>query len=144
MAAIDGISSLSNSTSAGSYQAKPTTEVKSVDAVSSSSSNMDSAVAAQVVTVKQKENSDSGQSGKDKQDGSTASNEQIKKAVEALNKKMTGTVCEYGYHDETNRVTIKIVNKDTKEVIKEYPAEETLDMIAKVWELAGLMVDKKL
>ncbi|MDY3818812.1 MAG: flagellar protein FlaG, partial [Lachnospiraceae bacterium] len=29
------------------------------------------------------------------------------------------------------------------EVKKEYPAEKTLDMIQKVWEMAGLMVDEK-
>lgn len=58
-------------------------------------------------------------------------NEQIKKAVEDLNKKMKNTSCEFGIHDATNRVTIKIVDKDSKKVIKEYPAEETLDMIAK-------------
>ena len=44
---------------------------------------------------------------------------------------------------KTNRVTIKIVDKKTKEVIKEFPPEKTLDMIAKVWEMAGLMVDEK-
>ena len=47
-------------------------------------------------------------------------------------------------HDATNRVTIKIVDKDTKKVLKEYPPEKTLDMIAKVWEMAGLLVDQKL
>ena len=49
----------------------------------------------------------------------------------------------FGFHEETNRVTIKIVDKETKKVIKELPPEKTLDMIAKVWELAGLMVDEK-
>jgi flagellar protein FlaG len=39
---------------------------------------------------------------------------------------------------------IKIVDKDTKEVIKEFPPEETLDMIAKVWELAGIMIDERM
>ena len=38
---------------------------------------------------------------------------------------------------------IKIVDKDSKDVIKEYPPEETLDMIQKVWEMAGIMVDEK-
>ena len=33
--------------------------------------------------------------------------------------------------------------KESKEVIKEFPPEKTLDMIAKVWEMAGLMVDEK-
>ena len=46
-------------------------------------------------------------------------------------------------NEKTNRVTIKIVDKKTKEVIKEFPPEKTLDMIAKVWEMAGLMVDEK-
>ena len=46
--------------------------------------------------------------------------------------------------NDLNRVTIKIIDKTTKEVIKEYPPEETLDMIAKVWEIAGILVDEKL
>ena len=49
----------------------------------------------------------------------------------------------FGIHEKTNRVTIKIIDKKTKEVIKEFPPEKTLDMIAKVWEMAGLMVDEK-
>ena len=56
---------------------------------------------------------------------------------------MKNTSCEFGIHDATNRVTIKIVDKDTQEVIREVPPEKTLDMIAKVWELAGLLVDEK-
>ena len=70
-------------------------------------------------------------------------NEKIKKAVEELNKKMWNSEAIFGIHEKTNRVTIKIVNKDTKDVIKEFPPEKTLDMIAKAWELAGLMVDEK-
>ena len=49
----------------------------------------------------------------------------------------------FGIHEGTNRVTIKIVDKDTKKVLKEFPPEKTLDMIEKVWEMAGLMVDEK-
>ena len=71
-------------------------------------------------------------------------NEQIRKAVSDINKKMDNTSCQFGIHDETNRVTIKIIDKDTKEVVKEFPPEETLDLIAKAWELAGIMVDKRL
>ena len=71
-------------------------------------------------------------------------NEKVKKAVEQLNKNMPHSEAVFGIHDDTNRVMIKIVDKDTKEVIKEFPPEETLDMIAKVWELAGIMVDEKL
>ena len=49
----------------------------------------------------------------------------------------------FGIHDDTNRVTIKIVDKKSKQVIKEFPPEKTLDMIAKAWELAGILVDEK-
>lgn len=75
-------------------------------------------------------------------------NAQIKKAVEELNRQQTAKNAQseaiFGIHDATNRVTIKIVDKKTKEVLKEYPPEKTLDMIAKVWEAAGIMVDEKL
>ena len=71
-------------------------------------------------------------------------NEQIKKAVEKLNKSiMAHSEAVFGIHEATNRVTIKIVDKDTKEVIRELPPEKTLDMIAKVWEMAGILVDEK-
>ena len=71
-------------------------------------------------------------------------NSQIKKAVDEINKKAHNSEAVFGIHDATNRVTIKIVDKDTKKVLKEYPPEKTLDMIAKVWEMAGLLVDQKL
>ena len=71
-------------------------------------------------------------------------NSQIKKAVDEINKKAHNSEAVFGIHDATNRVTIKIVDKDTKKVLKEYPPEKTLDMIVKVWEMAGLLVDQKL
>jgi len=70
-------------------------------------------------------------------------NEQIRKAVEKLNKSMAQSEAVFGIHEDTKRVMIKIVDKKSKEVIKEYPPEKTLDMIAKVWELAGILVDEK-
>ncbi|MCR4673962.1 MAG: flagellar protein FlaG [Lachnospiraceae bacterium] len=71
------------------------------------------------------------------------SQDQLKKAVSEINKNAQGTEAIFGFHDATNRVTIKIVDKDTKEVIKELPPEKTLDLIAKAWEMAGLLVDEK-
>ena len=70
-------------------------------------------------------------------------NAQIRKAVEEVNKKAVNSEAIFGIHEATNRVTIKIIDKDTRKVIKEIPPEKTLDMIAKVWELAGLMVEEK-
>ena len=71
-------------------------------------------------------------------------NEKIKAAVSEMNKKMiNNSEAVFGIHEDTNRVTIKIVDKTSKKVIKELPPEKTLDMIAKAWELAGLLVDEK-
>lgn len=74
----------------------------------------------------------------------TMNNAQLKSAVGDLNRQLkNNSEAIFGIHDKTNRVTIKIVDKTTKEVIKEYPPEQTLDMIAKVWEIAGILVDEK-
>lgn len=72
-------------------------------------------------------------------------NEKIRKTVEEINRKAAhnNVEAQFGIHEATNRVTIKIVDKDTHEIIREVPPEKTLDMIAKAWELAGLMVDER-
>ena len=97
-------------------------------------------VAVKTVSNESGQNTNTGTSQSEQQQ---TANEKIKKAVEQLNKTMTHSEAVFGIHDETNRVTIKIVDKDTKEIIKEFPPEKTLDMIAKVWELAGILVDEK-
>lgn len=95
-----------------------------------------------VVQDSQQKNSFSDQNMKEQQQ-QQPTNEQIKKAVEQMNKSMFNSEAVFGIHEGTNRVTIKIVDKETKEVIKELPPEKTLDMIAKVWEMAGILVDER-
>ncbi len=92
-----------------------------------------------VENAKEKGQSGSGEQGKEQQ----ATTEQIRKAVEQLNKRIGNSEAIFGIHEATNRVTIKLVDKDTKEVIKELPPEKTLDMIARVWDMAGILVDEK-
>lgn len=87
---------------------------------------------------------DSGeQQGSNQESQNRSNTDNIKKTIEQINKKSVNSEAVFGIHEGTNRVMIKIVDKTTKEVIKEFPPEETLDMIAKVWELAGIMVDEK-
>ena len=81
-----------------------------------------------------------GQEGNQSQSGS---NESARLAAQTYNKLTENTKAVFGVNEATNRVTIKIVDNDTDEIIKEFPAEKTLDMIARVWEMAGLMVDEK-
>lgn len=81
-----------------------------------------------------------GQEGNQNQSGS---NESARQAAQTYNKLTENTKAVFGVNEATNRITIKIVDKDTDEIIKEFPAEKTLDMIARVWEMAGIMVDEK-
>ena len=99
-------------------------------------------IAKATVALDTKQTSGEG-TGSNAQQDQEKQNAQIKKAVEDINKKAVKSEAIFGIHEATNRVTIKIVDKDTKKVIKELPPEKTLDMIAKVWEMAGLMVDEK-
>ncbi len=130
-----GIEAVSSSTSSaasyGTKDVRPAAEVTKVNAAAQGAPAQDFSTAAQVVEETQRA-------------GNKPSESTVKQAVSDINKKINpNTVAQYGYHDDTNRVTIKIVDKDTEDVIKEFPAEETLDMIAKVWELAGMFVDEK-
>ena len=135
--------------SAMTYQAQTTQQAKPVqktvvEDTEVSTPEKVSAYDATTVKVAETEKQD-GQSGQDNSysNQQQANNEKIRKAVEQLNKNMSHSEAVFGFHDATNRVTIKIIDKDTKEVIKELPPEKTLDMIAKVWEMAGILVDEK-
>lgn len=103
-------------------------------------------LAKETVSIDTKQTSGEGAGGQGGQAAQQqlAQNSQIKKAVEEINKKqINNSEAIFGIHEKTGRVTIKIVDKKSKEVVKEYPPEKTLDMIAKVWEMAGIMVDEK-
>lgn len=83
--------------------------------------------------------------GKKANQSNDITNGEVKKSISEINSKLNkNTEAVFGIHDETNRVTIKIIDKDSKEIIKEIPPEKTLEMIAKIWEVAGLLVDEKL
>ena len=141
--AIEPISSIMTVQAQGSVVQKPKVPVQE----ERPESTTDTVQAADLVDkttsvvekAQEKGSSNNGEQSKDQQ----ANNEQIRKAVEQLNKSMKNSEAVFGIHEDTNRVTIKIIDKSTKEVIKELPPEKTLDMIAKVWEMAGILVDEK-
>ncbi len=77
------------------------------------------------------------------EDGKVASKEQVQKAVQEINKKANGVTAVFGVDDESSRVYIKIVDKESDKTIVQYPAEETLKLINKVWDQEGFTVDEK-
>ena len=65
----------------------------------------------------------------------------IEKANDAIT--ITNRRFEYSIHEKTNEIMVKVIDADTDEVIREIPPEKILDMIAKIWELAGIIVDER-
>ena len=143
--AIEPISSVMTFQAKGSVVQKPQAPVQSEKPENSSASNTAAVeyvdkTTSVVENAREKGQSNNGEQGQDQQ----AYHEKVRKAVETLNRKMSNSEAVFGFHDDTNRVTIKIVDKSTKEVIKELPPEKTLDMIARVWEMAGILIDERM
>jgi flagellar protein FlaG len=71
--------------------------------------------------------------------------EDLKKAVEKLNTflKDNGTYAEYAVHDKLKDIMITIRDSETKEIIRELPPKKILDMVAKMIEMVGILVDKR-
>lgn len=64
--------------------------------------------------------------------------EQANKSLEMYNRKIERAV-----HEVTHAVMYTVKDTITNEVIQEFPPRKIQDMIAKMWELAGLFVDEK-
>ncbi len=65
--------------------------------------------------------------------------------IEKANRAFVGNTCsfEFSIHEKTNAIMVKVINKETKELIREIPPEKILDLVAKMWELAGIIVDER-
>lgn len=70
---------------------------------------------------------------------------ELKSAVDVANKVLfkNNTHLKFEIHEKTKEVMVRIVEDETGEVIKEIPPEKMLDMVAKLWEIAGIIVDEK-
>ncbi|WP_238392573.1 flagellar protein FlaG [Paenibacillus antri] len=73
------------------------------------------------------------------------SEEQLVRAIEQAIKKVEGrtTNLQFSVHEQTKRISVKVTDRATGEVIREIPPEKTLDFVAKLWEMAGILVDEK-
>jgi len=73
------------------------------------------------------------------------SEKEIKNAVNKINKFLEGegTHLQYEKHDVLNEMIVKVIDNNSNEVINEIPNKKILDMVAKMCEMAGILVDKK-
>ncbi len=69
----------------------------------------------------------------------------LHKGIQEVNKRLhvSSNMLQYSYHKKTKTVMVKVLDAETKQVIREIPEQKALDAIAKMWELAGIMVDEK-
>ncbi|MDY8022664.1 flagellar protein FlaG [Paenibacillus polymyxa] len=50
---------------------------------------------------------------------------------------------EISVHEKTHAIMIKVMNKETGDLIREVPPEKILDIAARMMEIAGIIIDKK-
>ena len=77
-------------------------------------------------------------------DRKSISPEEIKKTVDELNK-LSGSLNEkvqFSLDDATNRVIIKVMDRDTNEVISEIPGKYSIRLLEHFREHMGLFVDE--
>ncbi len=75
----------------------------------------------------------------------TVGDAQLIRAIDRAIKALEGpeTRFEMKVHEGTNSVTVKVFNKETGDLIREVPPEKTLDLVVKMKEIAGLLIDEK-
>lgn len=69
----------------------------------------------------------------------------VKSAADKLNKLLEGnnTHVEYDFVGKSRIMSVKIIDDKTKDVVREIPPKKIIEMIDKLCELAGIMVDEK-
>lgn len=84
---------------------------------------------------------------KEKQGNSVSvAEEQLIRTIERAVKSLQGpqTTLSISIHEKTHDIMVKVLNKDTGELIREVPAEKTLDLVAKMMQIAGILIDEKI
>lgn len=103
-------------------------------------------LAKERVSAKKKENASDVKGTEQEKKERMLAEKKIKQAIDEANQKtkFSKKSFEYAVDDRTNRISITVRDQETNEVIREIPSEETLNMVAKIWELAGIIVDEKM
>ena len=82
------------------------------------------------------------QVAEDNSEAKEKSSEEIKKAIENINKR-ANVSAQFHYNEDSKKISVQIVDAQTDKVIKEFPEEKILDMVSKAWEMVGLVVDEQ-
>ena len=71
--------------------------------------------------------------------------EELEQTVEKANQFLLGLKTQFDFkvHESTGRTVVRLIDKQTEEVVKEIPPEKMLDVLASIWDSAGILVDRK-
>lgn len=81
----------------------------------------------------------------EKKEKETLEEKDVKGLAEQLNEYMSELNCnlQFNYYEKLGRLGVKMINRDTQEVIKEFPPEKLLEAMEKTKEWIGMFLDKK-
>lgn len=64
--------------------------------------------------------------------------EELNKATYIIDKRLR-----FSIHEESERMQVFVIDNKTQEVIKEIPPEEFLNIVARIQEMVGLLLDER-
>jgi len=64
--------------------------------------------------------------------------DRLQEFVGSLNKGL-----EFSVHEDSGRDVIKVIDRQTKEVVRQYPSEEVLELVSKLSDAAGNFINSK-
>ena len=132
ISAADNAAAKSGSTSAAvSTSVLPTDAAAATDTTTAVQGNKEQDAAAK-------------KKSEDAQNDQKMDEKSVNNMTKELNKLMSQINCnlEFQYHKEVNVMSVKMIDKDTKEVLKEYPPEDMIKGMIAAKEWIGAFLDK--
>ncbi|MBR1743279.1 MAG: flagellar protein FlaG [Lachnospiraceae bacterium] len=131
---------------AGNYEAKPvvkenhSAESSTMDPVERLAEQMEiTPISKKVTNTTEEKEENQVLPGQEKEPAKSS----IDAAMSLLNSQIEKTHCAYSYDEEAKRISIKVYDDETDELIREVPPEKSLEALKKIWEIAGIIIDEK-
>jgi flagellar protein FlaG len=76
----------------------------------------------------------------------TVTKEKLNKTIEVANNafKEVNIGFKYSIDKKINREVVEVVNTQTGETIRQYPPEEIINMLSRMYDMLGILIDKKM
>ena len=79
-----------------------------------------------------------------KEEGALLTSKDIKEQVDRLNRDAfsSGEKVMFDYDDKTNRVVVRFIDKESNEVVRQYPAKEIMRLAEHIHDYLGMLIDE--